>query len=68
MTMIYSHVLNCTLAGVDDLTEGFVMEQPFLDHPGQLLPMQIKGDEEWDFCVATEVNLYLPPYTCKGNI
>ena len=41
-----------------------MMEQPFLDNPGQLLPMQIDGNEEWDFYAQTEIRLDLPPDTC----
>jgi len=41
-----------------------MMEKPFVDNPGQLLPMQIGGDEEWDFHVQTEIKLDLPPDTC----
>jgi hypothetical protein len=41
-----------------------MMEKPFLDSPGQLLPMQMDGDEEWDFYVETEMKLDLPPDAC----
>ena len=41
-----------------------MMEKPFVDNPGQLLPMQIGGDEEWDFHVQTEIKLDLPPDAC----
>ena len=41
-----------------------MMEQPFLDNPGQLLSMQIDGDEEWDFYVEAETKLDLPPDAC----
>src|SRR5512139_4134866 len=41
-----------------------MMERPFLDNPGQLLPMQIDGNEEWDFHAQTEIKLDLPPDTC----
>ena len=41
-----------------------MMEQPFLDNPGQLLPMQIDGDEEWDFYAEAETKLDLPPDAC----
>jgi hypothetical protein len=41
-----------------------MMEKPFLDNPGQLLPVQIDGDEEWDFYVQTEIKLDLPPDVC----
>jgi hypothetical protein len=38
-----------------------MMEEAFLDNPGQLLPMQIDSQEEWDFYVETEIKLDLPP-------
>jgi hypothetical protein len=41
-----------------------MMERPFLDNPGHLLPMQIDGDEEWDFHAQTAIKLDLPPDTC----
>jgi len=41
-----------------------MMGTPFVDNPGQLLPMQIDGDEEWEFYAETEINLDLPPDTC----
>jgi hypothetical protein len=41
-----------------------MMEKPFLDSPGQLLPMQIDCDEEWDSYVEIETRLDLPPDAC----
>lgn len=41
-----------------------MMEKPFVDNPGQLLPMQIDGDKEWDFYVEAETKLDLPPDIC----
>jgi hypothetical protein len=41
-----------------------MMEKPFADNPGQLLPMQIDGDQEWDFYAETEIKLDLPPDAC----
>ena len=41
-----------------------MMEQPFLDQPGELLPMQIDGHDEWEFYVEIEAKLDLPPDTC----
>jgi hypothetical protein len=41
-----------------------MMEKSFVDNPGQLLPMQIDGDKEWDFFVEIETKLDLPPDAC----
>jgi len=38
-----------------------MMEQQLLEVPGQLLPMQISGDDEWDFYLDVMENLDLPP-------
>jgi len=40
-----------------------MMEQQLLDNPGQLLAMQIIGDEEWDFYLDVMEKLDLPPDT-----
>lgn len=34
-----------------------MMEKRFVDNPGQLLPMQIDGDKEWDFLSKLRLNL-----------
>jgi hypothetical protein len=40
-----------------------MMEQQLLESPGQLLPMQISGDDEWDFYLDVMEKLDLPPDT-----
>ena len=40
-----------------------MMEQQILENPGQLLPMQTSGDEEWDFYLDVMEKLDLPPDT-----
>jgi len=39
------------------------MEEQLLESPGQLLPMQISGDDEWDFYLDVMEKLDLPPDT-----
>jgi hypothetical protein len=39
------------------------MEEPLLENPGQLLPMQISEDDEWDFYLDVMEKLDLPPET-----
>ena len=41
-----------------------MMEKPFAENPGQLLPLQVDGDQEWDFYAETETKLDLPPDAC----
>jgi hypothetical protein len=38
-----------------------MMEQQILENPGQLLPMQTSGDDEWDFYLDVMEKLDLPP-------
>ncbi len=40
-----------------------MMEEDLLENPGQLLPMQISGDDEWDFYLDLMEKLDLPPET-----
>ena len=40
-----------------------MMEQQILENPGQLLPMQTSGDDEWDFYLDVMEKLDLPPDT-----
>jgi hypothetical protein len=40
-----------------------MMEKQLLESPGQLLPMQISGDDEWDFYLDVMEKLDLPPDT-----
>ena len=40
-----------------------MMEQQLLESPGQLLPMQTSGDDEWDFYLDVMEKLDLPPDT-----
>ena len=40
-----------------------MMEEQFLGDPGQLLPMQISGDDEWDFYLDVMEKLDLLPDT-----
>jgi hypothetical protein len=40
-----------------------MMEQQLLESPGQLLPMQISGDDEWDFYLDIMEKLDIPPDT-----
>jgi hypothetical protein len=41
-----------------------MMKKHILGHPGQLLPMQIDGQKEWDFYLGAQEKLDLPPDTC----
>ena len=59
-------------AGEDHLEAGWqatlelmllMMEQQILENPGQLLPMQTSGDDEWDFYLDVMEKLDLPPDT-----
>jgi hypothetical protein len=38
-----------------------MMEEQLLENPGQLLPMQTSGDDEWDFYLDVMEKLDLPP-------
>jgi hypothetical protein len=40
-----------------------MMEQQLIESPGQLLPMQTGGDDEWDFYLDVMEKLDLPPDT-----
>jgi len=40
-----------------------MMEQHLIENPGQLLPMQTSGDDEWDFYLDVMEKLDLPPDT-----
>ena len=40
-----------------------MMEEHLLENPGQLLPMQISEDDEWDFYLDVMEELDLPPET-----
>jgi hypothetical protein len=40
-----------------------MMQDQILENPGKLLPMQISGDDEWDFYLDVMENLDLPPDT-----
>jgi hypothetical protein len=40
-----------------------MMEKQLLESPGRLLPMQISGDDEWDFYLDVMDKLDLPPDT-----
>ncbi|MHC4457626.1 MAG: hypothetical protein ACYS0I_11140 [Planctomycetota bacterium] len=40
-----------------------MMEEQLLESPGLLLPMQISGDDEWDFYLEVMEKLDLPPDT-----
>ena len=59
-------------AGADHFESGWqatlelmllTMEQGLLENPGQLLPMQISGDNEWDFFLDVMTKIDLPPDT-----
>jgi hypothetical protein len=41
-----------------------MMEKHLLENPGQLLPMQINGQDEWEFYLDVLEQLDLPPDTC----
>ena len=41
-----------------------LMEKHLLERPGRLLPIQIDGQEEWDFYVDVQEKLDLPPDAC----
>ena len=41
-----------------------MMEKHLAKHPGQLLPMQISGQEEWEFYQDIQAKLDLPPNVC----
>jgi hypothetical protein len=41
-----------------------MMEMHLREHPGQLLPLEISGQEEWEFYLEVQENLDLPPDTC----
>ena len=41
-----------------------LMEKHLFENPGQLLPMQISGQEEWEFYFDVQEKLDLPPETC----
>ncbi len=45
-----------------------MMEGALLEHPGQLLPMQIDGQSEWEFFVEVQSKTDLPPDTCAAFI
>jgi hypothetical protein len=40
-----------------------MMEEQLVENPGQLLPMQISGDDEWEFYLYVMEKLDLPPDT-----
>ena len=40
-----------------------MMERHFIENPGQLLPMQTSGDDEWNFYLDVMEKLDLPPDT-----
>ena len=42
----------------------FMMHEQLVESPGQLLPMQIDDQDEWDFYLDIQVALDLPPDTC----
>ena len=42
----------------------FMMQKHLLAHQGQLLPMQIDAQDEWDFYLDIQEKLDLPPDTC----
>ena len=42
----------------------FMMHEQLVANPGQLLPMQIDGQDEWDFYLDIQEVLDLPPDTC----
>jgi hypothetical protein len=42
----------------------FMMQKHLFANQGQLLPMQIDGQEEWDFYLDIQEKLDLPPDTC----
>ena len=41
-----------------------MMEKHLAKHPGQLLPMQISGQKEWEFYQDIQAKLDLPPNVC----
>ena len=41
-----------------------LMEKHLIERPGQLLPMQIDGQDEWEFYLDIREKLDLPPDTC----
>ena len=45
-----------------------MMEGALLEHSGQLLPMQIDGQSEWDFFIEVLTKTDLPPDTCSALI
>ena len=69
---IFKKAENREKAGGDYLDTGWqatlelmllMMEEQLLESPGQLLPMQISGDDEWDFYLDVMEKLDLPPDT-----
>jgi len=42
----------------------FMVQEHQFENPGQLLPMQIDGQDEWDFYLDSQEKLDLPPETC----
>lgn len=45
-----------------------LMKKHLNEGPGQLLPMQIDGQEEWEFYLDIQEKLDLPPHTCAALI
>ena len=45
-----------------------LMKKHLNEGPGQLLPMQIDGQEEWEFYLDIQEKLNLPPHTCAAMI
>ena len=41
-----------------------MMEKRTVEKPGQLAPMQIENDDEWEFYIRLKSKLDLPPETC----
>jgi len=41
-----------------------MMDKHLLEHPGRMLPMQINGQNEWEFYLDVQEKLDLPPETC----
>jgi hypothetical protein len=41
-----------------------VMDRHLVEQPGRMLPMQIKGEEEWVFYQNVQAKIDLPPDTC----
>ena len=65
VTVIYKRAESREKAGRDPFEAGWqatleimllMMENHLLEHPGQMLPMQINGQKEWEFYLGVQEN------------